>query len=46
MDRIHGLLVDAGRVPIADQDIWLTQVSLISTSPASNIILATVSRGQ
>jgi len=37
---------EVGRVPIADQDIWFTQVILTSTSPASVIILATVSRGQ
>ena len=43
---VHGLLADVGRVPIADQDIWFTQVSLTSSSPASVIILATVSRGQ
>jgi hypothetical protein len=40
------ILAYIGRVPIADQDIWFTQVSLRSTSPASVIILATVSRGQ
>ena len=46
MDRIHDLLADIGRVPIADQNIWFTQARLTSTSPASAIILATVSRGQ
>ena len=46
MDRIHGLFADVGRLPIADQDIWFTEVSRTSTSPASDIIRATVSRGQ
>jgi hypothetical protein len=39
-------LLYIGRVPIADQDISFTQVSLTSSSPASVIILATVSCGQ
>jgi hypothetical protein len=43
---IHGLFAYIGRAPIADQDIWFTQVSLTSTNPASVIILSTVSRGQ